>query len=71
LWHTNIQNGYIRMLLGYQLNGFPSIASLRYNFEVGLLFEQQTQARPDDGVIVSEQDANLSQGQLLPFSVLH
>ena len=61
LWHTDIENGNVGMLLGDQLNGFPSIASLRYNFEVGLLLEQQSQARPNDGVIVSEQDANLSQ----------
>jgi hypothetical protein len=37
LWHTDIENGNIRMLLGDQLYRFPSIASLRYNFEVGLL----------------------------------
>ena len=61
LRHTDIENGNIRMLLRDQLHGFPSIAGLRYNFEVGLLLEQQTQARPNDGVIVSEQDANLSQ----------
>jgi hypothetical protein len=67
LWHTDIENGNIRMLLGDQLYRFPSIASLRYNFEVGLLLEQQSQTRPNDGVIVSEQDANLSQGELLPF----
>jgi hypothetical protein len=61
LWHTDIENGNIGMLFGDQFHRFPSIASLRYNFEVGLLLEQQTQARPNDGVIVSEQDANLSQ----------
>ena len=67
LWHTDIENGNIRMLLGDQLYRFPSIASLRYNFEVGLLLEQQSQTRPNDGVIVSEQDANLSQGEPLSF----
>ncbi len=61
LWHTDIENGNLRMMLGDQLHRFPSIASLRYHFEIGLLFEQETQARPNDGVIVSEQDANLSQ----------
>ena len=29
------------------------------DFEIRLPFEQQTQARPNDGVIVSEQNANL------------
>ena len=54
LWHTDIENGNVGMLLGDQLHRFPSIASLGYNFEVGLLLQQQSQARPNDGVIVSE-----------------
>jgi hypothetical protein len=47
-------------LFGDKLDGFPSIASFPYDFKVRLLLEKQTQARPNDGVIVSEQDANLS-----------
>jgi hypothetical protein len=40
------------MMLGNKFHSFPSIARFGNNFEIGLLFEQQTQARPDDGVIV-------------------
>ena len=48
-------------MLRNQLDGLPSIARLRDHFEIGLLIEQQTQARPNDGVVVREQDANLWQ----------
>jgi hypothetical protein len=44
LRHADIKNGNIRMLLGYKLDCFPSIAGFRDDFEVGLLLEQQTQA---------------------------
>ena len=59
LRHADIENGDLRMMFGDKLDGFPPIARLGDDFEIRLLIEQQTQARPNDGVIVSEQDANL------------
>jgi hypothetical protein len=47
------------MMFGNKFHRFPSIAGFRDNFEIRLLFQQQTQARPDNSVIVREQDSNL------------
>jgi len=42
-----------------KFHGFPSVARLSDHLEVRLLIEQKTQARTNDGVIVSEQNPNL------------
>ena len=51
---------------GGQLNRFPSIAGFGYHFEIRLLIEQETQAGPNDGVIVSQQNPDLC--HLQPFN---
>jgi hypothetical protein len=63
LWHADIENGNLRVLFRNKLDGFPSIAGLRHDLKIRLLFEQETQARPNDGVIVSEQNANLGHSE--------
>jgi len=69
LGHADIENGNLRMVFRDKLDRFPPIAGLRYYLEIGLLIEQQTQARPNDGVIVSEEDSNLWHG--LIARILH
>ena len=39
LRHSNVENGNLRVMLGREFHGFPSIAGLGYNFEIRLLFE--------------------------------
>jgi hypothetical protein len=41
------------------LNGLLSIGSFRDNFHVGLGIDQQPEPRPQNGVIVGEQDSDL------------
>ena len=60
LRHSYIQDRDIRVVLGNQFDRFSSIARLRDDVEIRLLFEQEPQPGPYDGVIVREENSNLS-----------
>jgi hypothetical protein len=47
------------MVFRDQLDGFAPVAGFGDDFEIGLLVEEQPQARPDDRVIVREEYVNL------------
>jgi len=47
-----------------KLNGLPAIGSLGHYLEIGLLFEQEAQTGPNNGVIVGEDDADLWHAQV-------
>jgi len=59
LRHADIEHRDPRMVFGDQFDGLPSIAGFCDDFEIGLLFQEQTQPRPDNGVVVCEKDPNL------------
>jgi hypothetical protein len=46
-------------MLGNKLDGLPSIRGFGHYFEIGLLFEEQPQTGTNDGVIVSQDNADL------------
>ena len=52
LRHGDIENGEIGLELLTKIQGFPSIACLAHDFNARFVFEQGSQAAPDNVVVI-------------------
>ena len=54
--HRDVQDGEVDVVLQAALDGLGAVADLRHDAQVGLAFEDETQAAADDRVVVGEHD---------------
>lgn len=56
--HLNIHDDHVRLHMPRQLDGFQTVGGLCDHLQVGLAIDDPAQVSADDGVIVSDEDAD-------------
>ena len=63
LRHADIEHGDIGMAFRDKLNGLATVTGFGDDFEIGLLFQQQTQPGSDDRMVVGQENPDLRQSE--------